>query len=390
MAATEASSRRRDAIKTVQNTRRSLPAPRSDFIGLGDRLYFASGGEPPLLVAHRQAFERYASDKSDGFAGYHRHWDVVAGVRAKLANLCASTADSVALVGNASDAIDRVVSSIDWRAGDNVVVPSLDYASGRYALANLRERGVSLRMVREDGWYLDPQKLIDTCDERTRLIYLAQVNALTGQHHDMDRLWQAILPTDTILLVDASHALGAVPVRADRCDFLVSACYKFVLGVQQGLLFWNRKRRPHFCPAGVGWWSATPGTGPGEFQIKDDARRAEYGNVDHLAAYLLDASIDYLTSFGIAAIAAHARRLGKPMIDAIEALGLELMTPKLTNERGPNVAFRMAAPEDVTRRAAEQGVLVWGDLGRVRLSNHLFTSDEDVAALIKKLPGILA
>lgn len=366
-----------------------MPAPRSDFIGLAEGLNFAAGGEPPLLVAHRRAFERYAADKADGFAGYHRHWDVVAQLRAKLAALCASRADSVALVGNASDAIDRVITSVDWRPGDNVVVPSLDYASGRYALANLRQRGVALRMVKEHGWRLDLQALLDACDDRTRLIYIAQVSALTGQHHDMDALWQAIAPTDTILLVDASHALGAVPVRADRCDFLVSACYKFVLGVQQGLLFWNRQRRPRFRPSGVGWWSADPGADPGQFRLKDDARRAEYGNVDHLAAYLLDASIDYLAGFGIEAIAAHVRRLGTPLIDAVASAGLDLMTPRPADERGPNVAFRIASPEAFTRRAATHGILVWGDLGRVRLSNHLFTSDHDVATLIDRLDAIL-
>ena len=96
-----------------------------------------------------------------------------------------SLSGDIALLGNASEGIMRVVSSFDWRPGDNVVVPELDYASGRYALASLKTKGVELRLVPAEGWTLQTERLLATCDNRTRLIYISQVNALTGQHADM-------------------------------------------------------------------------------------------------------------------------------------------------------------------------------------------------------------
>jgi selenocysteine lyase/cysteine desulfurase len=41
------------------------------------------------------------------------------------------------------------------------------------------------------------------------------------------------------------------------------------------------------------------------------------------------------------------------------------------------------------RRAAEDAILVWADNGRVRLSAHLFTTQEDVEALLERLPRFL-
>jgi selenocysteine lyase/cysteine desulfurase len=114
----------------------ALPAPKSDFIGLEGKIHLATGGEPPLLKAHRQAFERFASDKAGGNAGYRRHWEVVNEVRERIARWLRLEPGDIALLGNASEGIMRVVSSFDWRPGDNVVVPELDYASGRYALAS--------------------------------------------------------------------------------------------------------------------------------------------------------------------------------------------------------------------------------------------------------------
>ena len=92
-----------------------LPAPRSDFIGIEDRIHLATGGEPPLLVAHRTAFEQFAKDKAGGMLGYANHWNVVDEVRCKLANLFNLSKSDIALIGNASEGIIKVLSSISWR-----------------------------------------------------------------------------------------------------------------------------------------------------------------------------------------------------------------------------------------------------------------------------------
>jgi selenocysteine lyase/cysteine desulfurase len=366
---------------------RELPAPKQDFIGLEGKVHLATGGEPPLLKVHRTAFERFAADKADGFEGYHRHWKVVDAVRERLARWTALEPDDIALPANASEAIMRVVSGIDWQPGDNVVAPELDYASGRYALASLRPRGVELRLVKAEGWAWSPDRLLSACDARTRLVYLSQVNALTGQHAEIAEISEALEGGPTALMVDVSHALGAVPVNGDQADFLVSCCYKFALGIHEGILGWNRRRRPEFIPAGAGWFSATPGATPGEFRRKPDARSAEYGNVGHLGSYLLKESLDYLDSFGTDAIAAHLRELSGRMVDGMTALGLEVMTPAEPERRGASAAFAHPDTATILQRAAADGILVWGDNGRIRASAHLFTPASDVEHFLDRLPG---
>lgn len=361
----------------------------SDFIGLDGKVHLATGGEPPLLVRHREAFERFARDKAGGFDGYWTHWQVDDALRAAVARLARAEPGDIALIGNASDGIAKVISGIDWRAGDTVVAPELDYASGRYALASLKARGVDLRLVPARSWVLDEEDLLAACDARTRLVYVSQVNALTGQHVDLEKIASGLAGSATMLLVDASHAFGAVPLRADLADFTVSACYKFALGVHDGILMWNRRRQPGFAPASAGWASAEPGATPADYVMKPDARRFEYGNAGHLGAYLLLESLAYLEGFGIDAIAAHVRALAERLIAGLGDLGLEVMTPAGGNKHAGNVCFRCADPEGVMRRAAEEAILVWADNGRVRLSAHLFTTAEDVEVFLERLPRFL-
>jgi selenocysteine lyase/cysteine desulfurase len=40
-------------------------------------------------------------------------------------------------------------------------------------------------------------------------------------------------------------------------------------------------------------------------------------------------------------------------------------------------------------RAAEEGILVWADYGRIRLSVHLFTTKADVETALARLPALL-
>jgi selenocysteine lyase/cysteine desulfurase len=125
---------------------------------------------------------------------------------------------------------------------------------------------------------------------------------------------------------------------------------------------------------------------PADYVMKPDARRFEYGNAGHLGAYLLCESLAYIESFGIDAVAAHVRRLAARLIDGLVEMGLEVMTPAGLENHAGNVCFRCPDPEDVMQRAAEEGILVWADYGRIRLSVHLFTTSEDIERFLERLP----
>ncbi len=368
----------------------SLPAPKSDFIGLEDKIHLATGGEPPLLRRHRDAFEAFATDKARGMDGYANHWRTVDAVRDRLAPMLGLSADEVGLIGNASEGIVKALSSINWNAGDNVVVSERDYASGRYAFASLARQGVEVRMVSARGWRIETDDLIAHCDDRTRTLYISQVNATTGQLIDIQPLSKVLGDGPTMLLLDASHALGVVPVRGDLADFTVSSCYKFALGIHEGVFAWNKARYPNFEPFGVGWAAASAGDTPVQFRPKDGARRVEFGNAGHLGAYLLRESLDYLSNCDLNAVTAHAQSLCCDMIEGMTALNLDVMTPAGPGEQAGNAAFACCDPAAIVAAAEADGIYLWGDNGRIRASAHVFTTKEDVETLLTQLPGYLA
>jgi len=364
-------------------------APKSDFIGLEGITHLATGGEPPLLKAHREAFEAFARDKSRGFRGYAAHWVVGEEVRGRLAAMTGLAADDFALVGSASTAIASVLSSFNWYAGDNVVTSSLEYASGRYAFARLKGLGVETRLAEPVDWRIDVDGLIAACDQRTRIVYVSQVSYLTGQALDIAALSAALKPRGIALLVDVSHALGVVPVDGRLADFMVSAGYKWLLGTHTGILAWNRARWPDFEPLHIGWSSAAPGPTPDTYALKESAGRAEAGNPNHLDTYLLRTSLAYLEEISLARIADHAWTLGGELRHALAELGLAVTTPAEPEARAGNICFTHPAAERLMQLAAEDDILIWADTGRVRVSVHLFVDADDIARFLDRLPEYL-
>ena len=98
---------------------------------------------------------------------------------------------------------------------------------------------------------------------------------------------------------------------------------------------------------------------------------------------------NFLDKYGIDAIAAHVRMLSGSLIEGMVAMELDVITPTETKSRAGNAAFTRSDTRSVVQRANEDGILIWGDNGRIRASAHLFATTSDVDIFLDRLPGYL-
>ena len=349
---------------------RTLPAPLSDFLGLrpGD-VHLAGGGQTPLPVVAKTAFGDFAANKADGQRGYDRHWQVAASARALLAGLTGARTEDIAFAGSASDAFDRVVQGIGWRKGDNVVLPALDFDTGHAALDRLAARGVSVRKVAPSGWICEESDLIAACDARTRLLYVSQVNALTGQRMDVAAITDALRPGGTMVVNDASHALGAIPVRAADASVTVASGYKFLLSGFLGLLIVAPDTHLP-TPSGAGWNSRT----------RAGAAAAEYGNPPFLDIYLAETVLRYHARFDPADKTRHLCDMASEIHALLAEYGFTPMTPANPERRAQNICLPVDTAPGLAGHLEANAIRVWADRSRLRLSAQVFT---DRAALVR-------
>jgi selenocysteine lyase/cysteine desulfurase len=219
-------------------------------------------------------------------------------------------------------------------------------------------------------------------DQHTRLVVTSHVSYLSGNRIDYRRLYQELKQTQTLLLLDATQSLGAVPVDMQETDFVVCSSYKWLLATHGvGILGVNPDRTQAFKSRAVGWRSVTDMFGSDRFDrytCHADARRFELGYPSYPTVYTLNFTTGLLLDVGIERIERHILELGTQLIERLQGLGLEIMTPTRSEKRAGNIAVVCPDGEHVAEALQREGILVWGGDGRLRASVHLFNDEHDI------------
>lgn len=373
--------------------------PKTDFIGLENVIHLGAGGEAPMLKTHLEVMERFFEDKALGEVSRERMDGTVSRCREKAARLLGVMPEDIAFLSSSTEGINLLAHSLSWQAGDNVVVCDVEFPSDVLPWTRLRGQGVEVRVVRHQNWFISLKDIEDAIDEKTRIVAVSDVSYFTGQKLPLNELSQMVQATDTLLSVDATHAAGAIPVQASDADVLVSSCYKWLLSTHGAAIFYVNRRRLHELePPFLGWHtgeSIPDWREPTEYKLRPGADRFEAANVGFISIYILENALDRILDIGIPAIEKHVLRLSGRVWEGLHEMGFELMTPHDPGHRAGNVCFMAPHIDALTKWLAERGILVWGGyagVGRVRISTHLYNSDDDVEQLLaalKELPPSL-
>jgi selenocysteine lyase/cysteine desulfurase len=387
-----------DTCKTFllsDNGETSLIRPliaKSEFVGLENITHLAAGGETPMLKSHRQVIDQFMIDKSCGEEARALEADMVELARGKCAGLFSVSPEEITFLSNASEGINNVAYGLDWQKGDNVVVADVEFPSGILPWTRFENLGVEVRVVRHKNWFIDLEDIAALIDERTRVVTISHVSMFTGQRIDLESLSGLVRSSNALLLLDATHAAGVVPVDASLADIMVSSCYKWLLGVHGAAVFYvNRERLPDFRPPFLGWNSPAEHGGwekPTEFSLQPSAHQFQPGNAGFISVYILNNALDHILKTEIKSIEQHALTLSGMIYESVESLGFELMTPFEDSQRAGNVCFMAENIEGIRQVLERQQVLIWGayaGFGRLRISTHLYNDSTDVERCIAAL-----
>jgi cysteine desulfurase / selenocysteine lyase len=367
--------------------------PKTAFVGIDHVAHLATGGEAPVLRDNLAAATRFLLDKGDGMPGRARFFVTADRTRAALAARLGGEPGDVSFLGSASEGLNVASQGIDWRPGDNVVVGQSEYPSVLLAWQRLRHLGVEVRAVGREI-VVAHEELAAAVDGRTRAIALSHVSYLTGARFDLRRVRGIADRVGARVIVDASHALGAIPVDGTLCDVVAACCYKYLLGVHGvGVFFVNRRRWPGLAAPWVGWHSTEHEDDwrrRTDFRMREGGPRYEAGNPPFLPVYVLDCALRVLDALDTRAIEAHVHALGGTLRAGLVKLGLPVLTPEAPEERAGNIVFASDRCMEVERGLRENGVLVWAGDRRVRISVHAFNDEADVLRALAVLADLTA
>ena len=176
-------------------------------------------------------------------------WDEIIDTtfRTALAEVMRVAPTEIALVRNATEALNTVLLGVPLRAGDEIVCSAHDYYAMLDALDQRRARdGVVLRMIRPPvpAPSLDALAMLyeAVIGPRTRLVLLTHPSNLTGQLLPVRRIAAAAHRVGAEVVVDGAQSLGLLedPVASLDCDYYGASVHKW-LGAPVGTgVLWMR------------------------------------------------------------------------------------------------------------------------------------------------------
>ncbi|GAB2677960.1 aminotransferase class V-fold PLP-dependent enzyme [Kribbella swartbergensis] len=343
-----------------------------DFAGLWDPepgwLNTASYGLPP-----RPAWEALHAALADWRVGATswEPWDEsTTRSRESFARLIGADASDVFVGSTVSAALAPIASALP--DGAKVLTDDVEFTSNVFPWKVHEDRGVEVVAVPGD-------QLVDAIRPGIDLVAVSAVQSSTGAVLDLPAVVAASKKIGALVVIDASQALGWLPLTVDGVDALVAHTYKWLMSPRGATLGYLSPRLQELCrPLAAGWYAGA------------DVHTSYYGTRMELAggARRFDQSPAWFCYVAAA-----------PALELIEQIGVETINRhnlELANEfrAGLGLPPSNSAIVSTSLPGARQafdaaGIRAAVRDGKLRASFHIYTTTADVHQALTALKPLL-
>ncbi len=302
--------------------------------------------------------------------------------------------EAIVFYANTTDGINVAAHSIDWRAGDEVVVHDRDFPSNLIPWLQLQGRGVKVRVAQSEDGILTDAAIDRVLTSRTRMVAVSHVFYQSGYRMDLAALGARLHLEHILLAVDGIQALGLLQPDLTHVDFYAGAIYKGLCGpLGLGVLYVDPVVAVRLVPDRVGYGSLQSPAIPwdGNLRYKAGSQRFQPASVNYPALHAAADMLEFLESIGFSRVTKRIVELsGRALGRLAEINGVRVVTPRAPDSRLGIAAFRVSGleAEDVEEALRTRGVRVAARDGNVRASFHIYNSDDDVNQLVEGVAAV--
>jgi selenocysteine lyase/cysteine desulfurase len=308
-------------------------------------------------------------------------------LRERLATLInASSVDDIALLKNTTEGICTVATGIDWRRGDNLVLPLDEFPSNCLPWLALQKLGVEVREVDIRSSSDPEQALLARIDKRTRLLSVSAVQWIDGLRLQLETLGTACRQHGVLFFVDAIQHLGALQMDVQACniDFLAADGHKWLLAPEGIAVFYCRAEvRGRLNLQQLGWRMVDE---PYRFDRdnwlpSDSAIRFEAGSPNILGQTALFASIGLLQEVGMQKVEACIAENSLILTEGLgQMMGIEVVRAFDPNTFSGIVSFKIPGKDLAeVHRSLKKSQLACAVRGNaIRLSPHFYQAGKPI------------
>jgi len=371
-------------MKNIDKIREKFPVTKN-------KIFMNHAGQSPLPKPVADAVRKYVNDFSN-FGTTSIEWND--GGKPLFAKLIGAKPEDIAFVENTSVGLNIAANVLSYPPRSKIVTTDLEYPSVVYPWLR-KSLGVKVRYVENvDGKILleDVEKAVD---DKTVAVAVSHVEYVNGFRHDLRALSEIAHEHGAYLIVDAIQSAGAMQIdtKRDDLDFLMSACYKWLLSPPgAGYLYVEEELIEKFEPPFVGWASVKPEVFETidfwdiwSLRLSETASRFEVGSPSFMSLVGATEALKMILNTGIENIEKRILKITDHLIDVVKDLGLELQTPEESAHRSGIVNFKIDKPEEVAKKLNSKGIIVSARAHGIRVSPHFYNTEQEIDKLVKEI-----
>jgi kynureninase len=326
-----------------------------------------------------------------------RWWAMGTEVGDRIGQLIGANPGSVSMHENVTTAHAIVLSTLPiGTPRRRIVVTEGDFPSTIYLCRAQETLGFELVVVpAEPDMSVKVERVIEAIDDRTALVAVSHVLFRSAFILDPAPIIERAHAVGAQVVLDTYQSAGIVPLTVSglRVDFATGGCLKWLCGGPGNAFLYTRPDRlPVLRPRLTGWFSHPEpfAFGPGEFEPLPDARRMMNGTPSIPAWHAALAGLELMLNVGIDRIRDRSRAMTARLLAHVDAHGYRTVAPRNPDRLGGTVAIDVPDGLAVARTLnARDYVVDYRPGAGIRVSPHVYNTDDEVNALIDELTRIV-
>ncbi|NQX93572.1 MAG: kynureninase [Erythrobacter sp.] len=281
-------------------------------------------------------------------------------VGAKIAPLIGAQPHEVIACDTVSANLFKLIAAaLDMRPGRKTILSEPgNFPTDIYMIQGLERQGLAERRL------APREEILRALDDDVALLMLTHAHYKSGELFDMQALTDAAHEAGALVLWDLSHSTGALPVDLNGvgADFATGCGYKYLCGGPgaPAFAFVAEHHLADLKQPLTGWFGhANPFVFSDDYQAAAGIEQLQCGTSPVLGLTALEVGVDLISEIGVGRLHSKSRALSEFFLECVaeHGLGLELVSPADSADRGSQLSFRHPEAYAICQALIARGVI---------------------------------
>lgn len=368
----------------IENIRTKFPVTKNI-------IYFDHAAVAPIHAATMERINEYLDDVLNfGDRNYKKWFDKSELVRKDMATFIGADQDEIAFIKNTSHGLSIVANGLEFKQGENVVIPDIEFPANVYPWMSLERKGVDVKYARSVRGEVPLESIESAIDINTKVVSVSSVEYSSGYRTDLKAISDLCKAKGEqyghkiYFCVDAIQTLGMfkMDVKELGIDFLSADGHKWFLTPEGiGIFYCSNSLLNDLYPVTIGWKSVENPLDFSniEFDFHPSARKFEEGSFNMMGIMALEASLSLFNSIGMENVQQRILTLTRLALDALQEANYDITSPIADCHRSGIITFKVKGSlEETFKYFIDNNIQLSMRGGNIRISPHFYNTADEV------------